>query len=366
MPTSFRRRGRPRPSPAGPSYRLGQFFLDARRHRLRCLNQTAREFLREGIPVTAADLSKQPLCTLTGELVGPNDLPLIQAWKEGSVHEETFVLTREDGSVRHLTWSVAPVRRKDGALRGLTATLVVSHPEPDWEELAGLAHDLRSPLQVLRLLMPILEALPPGHPEAHKTLERINTASDRALELGLDVLNWCQQPMRAGRPLDRGWVQLGAFLKILGTEQTPAAQRKGLTFNVDVGPAEKLEMNTNRSRFARLLNNLLINAIRYTRAGEVRLSARWRGEEKNRVLIVSISDTGAGLSPDEQDSIFQPFTRGRAGTETDSGGSGLGLSVVDRLIHELRLTLEVSSEQGQGSTFDVVVPSELLRERRER
>jgi signal transduction histidine kinase len=340
---------------------VGLFYLDTRRHRLSCLNQTAKEFLREEIPVTADDLSRHALHTLSGQPVRPADLPLVQAWREGTVQEDTFVLTRPDGGIRHLSWSVSPLRRKDGAVRGLSATLVVSIPEPDWEELAGLAHDLRSPLQVLRLLVPVLEALPPNHPEATKVLGRIRSASDRGLELGLDLLNWCQQPLR-GRPTERSWIPLEPFLQSMAAEHLPTAQRKGLPVVVEVGPAAGLDILTNRLRLGRLLGNLLTNAIRYTSEGEVRLEAKWREEAgKGRVMLLSVTDTGAGLDPEEQESIFQPFTRGRAGREGDSGGSGLGLAVVDRLIYDLGLALEVFSEQGLGSTFAVVVPLTLLR-----
>jgi signal transduction histidine kinase len=346
---------------------VGLFYLDTRRRRLICLNDTAREFLHEGIPLTGDELARQPLFTLNGEAVRVADLPLVRAWREGETREATFVLKRSDGSIRHLSWTVSPVRRKDGSLRGLSGTLVISIPEPDWEELAGLAHDLRSPLQVLRLLVPLLEALPQGHPEATKALERIRSASDRALELGLDLLNWCQQPLRGGRPAQRAWVGLGPMLHNLAAEQLPAAQRKGLQLHVDVGSAETLEMHADRSRLIRVLGNLLNNAIRYTPIGEVRLSAHWRiPEGKERSLILGVSDTGVGVPAEEQESIFQPFTRGKTGRESDSGGSGLGLTVVDRLLHELGVILEVASEEGKGSTFDLVVPGRLLREARKR
>jgi signal transduction histidine kinase len=78
-------------------------------------------------------------------------------------------------------------------------------------------------------------------------------------------------------------------------------------------------------------------------------------------LIISVEDTGVGISPEEQESIFQPFERGRAAKEGDSGGSGLGLAIVDRLVEELSLRLEVYSEYGKGSTFHLVIPVNMLR-----
>jgi signal transduction histidine kinase len=74
-----------------------------------------------------------------------------------------------------------------------------------------------------------------------------------------------------------------------------------------------------------------------------------------------VVDTGAGISREEQESIFQPYERGRAAKESDSGGSGFGLAVVDRLVSELGLSLEVYSEYGRGSAFHLSLPAALLR-----
>ena len=79
-------------------------------------------------------------------------------------------------------------------------------------------------------------------------------------------------------------------------------------------------------------------------------------------MALSVVDTGRGIPPEEQESIFQPFERGKAGKESDSGGSGLGLAVVDRLVEELGLELEVYSEYGRGSAFHLLVPAAILRE----
>ena len=73
-------------------------------------------------------------------------------------------------------------------------------------------------------------------------------------------------------------------------------------------------------------------------------------------------DTGPGISQEEQESIFQPFRRGKGGKESDSGGSGVGLAVVERLVEELELKLEVFSEYGHGSTFELVLPLKFLRQ----
>jgi signal transduction histidine kinase len=240
----------------------------------------------------------------------------------------------------------------------VVASLTLALPEPDWQELAGLAHDLRTPLQALRLLVPVLESMPFLRADAAELLERLRTAADRALAISLDLLDWCRAPTQPGRRVQRAWVPLGPFLESLAAQLTPLAQRKGITLVTDLGEAKALEANTDRNRLGRLLSNLLSNAVRYTAAGQVRLGASWRKDGAGQVeaLALSVVDTGAGISPEDQESIFQPFERGKAGRESDSGGSGLGLAVVDRLVKELGLTLEVFSEYGRGSSFELLLP----------
>src|SRR5262249_33088656 len=129
----------------------------------------------------------------------------------------------------------------------------------------------------------------------------------------------------------------------------------------DFSASQGWEVRTDRQRLMRILSNLLVNAIRYTPLGRVEFTTSWRDEAKGRALAISVVDTGVGISTEEQESIFQPFERGRAAKDSDSGGSGLGLSVVDRLVEELGVVLEVYSEHGRGSAFNLLLPATMLR-----
>jgi signal transduction histidine kinase len=94
------------------------------------------------------------------------------------------------------------------------------------------------------------------------------------------------------------------------------------------------------------------------------LKASWRDdtEGKRQGMTLSVIDTGPGITQEEQESIFEPFRRGKGGKESDSSGSGVGLAVVDRLVEELEMTLEVFSEYGRGSAFELVIPMKFLRQ----
>ena len=340
--------------------RVGQVYLDVRRRILYCLNETARQLLSEGVPLSGDNLAGSSFRTLEGEPVQAADLPVMRAWHQRTSQETSFLFTAPDGVARHLTWNAAPLGDRNG-VRGILSSLVVVPFEPDWQQLAGLAHDLRTPLQALRLLMPLLDntTLPA---EAHSILERIRACVDRTLAISLALLEWAHGPTR-GQSVKRQWFALEPFLDALADEQALEAQNKAIGWRTDFSAARELKIHADRVSLGRLMSNLMNNAIRYTPRGEVSVRVGWRGDQagQNPLLVLSVEDTGTGIPPEDQESIFQPFERGRTGRESDSDGSGLGLSVVDRLVEELGLTLEVFSEYGRGSRFEVLLPAELVR-----
>ncbi len=360
MATFFaRRKGSQRTQFTAPP-RVGHFYLNVTEQKLYCLNETAQAFIREGVPLTSADLATCPLFTLDGEPVAGSDLPLGRCRREGTPQEATFQMPRPGGPPDTLTWSVVPLRAGDGNISGVTATLVITPPDPDWEDLAGLAHDLRTPLQSIRFLIPVLETMPllPG---GAKALEHLRGAIDRSLAIAKDLLDWCKAPAQGAPRGQRNWVSLEPLLQELAAEQSTTARRKGITLDVDIATLRGVEAHTDGTRLGRLIGNLLSNAVYYTNTGRVRLHAGWRDEPAGKQsLELTVEDTGVGVAADKED-IFQPFQRGKAGQSSDSGGSGLGLAVVDRLIQDLGLTLEVFSEEGQGSRFALLLPATMVR-----
>jgi signal transduction histidine kinase len=360
-PPSQRRGGRPKPIDRPDTPHVGHVYLDARRRLLYCLNETARELQADGVPFTGPDLARQPLQQMTGEAVTPAEMPLSAAWANGRPSEATFVLIRRGGAVQYLHWTAAPLRDAHGQVQAVVGSVSVRPPEPDWQGLAGLAHDLRNPLQALRMSAEELvlgQALPA---DAREAVERMRRASERALSVGQDLLEWCRGPATGGRRVADSWLTLESYLISLIEEETAAAARKGLTLAHDLAPVRGWQMSTDRVRLGRLLANLLSNAVRYTPSGRVQFTASWVQETSGRSLCLEVVDTGAGISPEEQESIFQPFERGKAAKGDSSGGSGLGLAVVDRLVEELRLTIAVASEHGRGSTFRLFIPATMLR-----
>ncbi|MHB1425345.1 MAG: sensor histidine kinase [Gemmataceae bacterium] len=341
--------------------RVGQVYLDTRRRTLHCLNETARRLLHEGVPLSGAPGERSSLRTLDGEPVQSADLPLMRAWCQQTPQESSFLFAGAEGQTCQLIWNAAPLADAAG-VSGILSSLTVAPLETDWQHLAGLAHDLRTPLQALRLLMPLLDSTP-LQSEERSLLQRIRECADRTLAIGLDLLEWARGPIQGGRRVENIWFTLEPFLHALADEQAVQAQSKAIPWRTDFAAARGLEVQADRVRMGRLISNLMSNAIRYTSRGEVSVRASWRAgvPPACQLLVLSVEDTGRGIAPEDQESIFDPFERGQSAREGDSDGSGMGLAVVDRLVEELGLTLEVVSEYGRGSKFEVLLPPNRVR-----
>jgi CheY-like chemotaxis protein/anti-sigma regulatory factor (Ser/Thr protein kinase) len=114
-----------------------------------------------------------------------------------------------------------------------------------------------------------------------------------------------------------------------------------------------IAVNTDRSLLRRLVQNLVSNAIKYTRQGRVLVGVRRRGE----LIELQVIDTGIGIAPEKLGTVFREFTRLDEGAR-EAQGLGLGLSIVDRIARVLRLEIRIFSEEGKGTRFSVILPAD--------
>jgi signal transduction histidine kinase len=129
----------------------------------------------------------------------------------------------------------------------------------------------------------------------------------------------------------------------------PQVESKGLTFQLDL-PNNLPEVMVDRSQIERVLNNLVVNAIRYTKQGEIKVSSELRGS----FIAVSISDTGTGIPQEYLPHIFDKFVQ-VPGAAT--GGAGLGLAISRLIVEAHGGQISVQSEVTRGSTFTFTLPA---------
>jgi signal transduction histidine kinase len=114
-------------------------------------------------------------------------------------------------------------------------------------------------------------------------------------------------------------------------------------------------------RLRQVLTNLLGNAVKFTAEGHVTLHARLLERHGPRArLRFEVSDSGIGIAPEQQQAVFEPFTQADASTTRRFGGTGLGLAIVRRLVEMMGGEVALQSTPGQGSTFRVTLPLEVV------
>lgn len=131
--------------------------------------------------------------------------------------------------------------------------------------------------------------------------------------------------------------------------------KKNIHFVTNIDNAGNLYLSFDRMRMEKIMLNLLSNATKFTpENGTVKLSIECLSVKENKLNgRIIIEDTGCGMSKDFISKAFEPFTQERTPTTANIGGSGLGLSIVKRLVEMMGGHIEVKSEQGKGSTFTV-------------
>ena len=224
--------------------------------------------------------------------------------------------------------------------------------------LANMSHEIRTPLNGVLGMTAVL-ALSKLDERQRKAVEVIRMSGDHLLSTLNDILDLAK--IDAGQ-MDVETVEfvLGDIAEQIESLYSPQADKAGLSFSLryeDGVSAQSLRVG-DPTRLSQIVHNLVSNALKFTRKGGVRLSfgQDMSGEE----LIMRVRDTGCGMTADQLDRVFLPFTQADASTSREYGGTGLGLSIVSRLLEVMKGRIEVESEPDVGSLFTVYLPFRAL------
>jgi PAS domain S-box-containing protein len=214
--------------------------------------------------------------------------------------------------------------------------------------LATASHDLRQPLQTLALLNGTLRRMiiHENADEALSQQEQAIGAMSRLLNALLDI---SKLESGAIRPELTNF-RVGSLFEALRREFATIAASKGLGLQIETCEESAL---SDPHLVEQILKNLVSNAIKYTRAGGVRL----RTVHQDDLLRVEVHDTGIGIPADQIAYIYDEFYQVGVATNSSRDGYGLGLSIVQRLVRLLNARLEVASEVGRGSVFTLFLPT---------
>jgi PAS domain S-box-containing protein len=224
------------------------------------------------------------------------------------------------------------------------------------EFLSGMSHELRTPLNaVIGFTGTLLMRLPgPLTDDQERQLRTIQSNARHLLSLINDLLDVAR--IEAGKVvIQRAPTDLQAVLQEVAGSLRPLAEAKGLTLRV-IRPNADIVILSDQRALSQILINLLNNAIKFTDAGEVQLELAQAPAGELGSVMISVIDTGVGIRPEQQQSLFKAFEQVGDEKARRAEGAGLGLYLSQQLAHILGGTITVQSEHGVGSRFTLALP----------
>ena len=218
--------------------------------------------------------------------------------------------------------------------------------------LLTITHDIKAPAASIAGFIDLLSEYV-DRPKAVGYLQSISGSANHLLQLVSALLDY--HKLESGKA-ERHEVsfQPVALVSECVAQMQPLAMAKQLRLATDINVAEDMFCRSDAFRIKQIVNNLVSNAIKYTDEGEVRVGIT----VLNGWMTLSVSDTGCGMTPEEQQSVFNAFTRlpGAQGKE----GVGLGLTITREIVTLLGGRINVASTKGKGTTFRVCLPVKVV------
>jgi hypothetical protein len=226
--------------------------------------------------------------------------------------------------------------------------------------LANMSHELRTPLTAIIGYSEILadDARDLGVTDFLPDLEKIHAAGKHLLGLINSILDLSK--VEAGKmDLLPEKFEIASLVEEVEATAQPLMDKSGNTLEVRL--AEHLgRALTDLAKTRQILLNLLSNAAKFTERGRVVLDVRREPGESTDWLIMTVADTGIGMTPDQLKKLFRPFSQADASTARNYGGTGLGLALSKRFAEMMHGKIKVESEYGKGSTFTLKLPSDVV------
>lgn len=223
------------------------------------------------------------------------------------------------------------------------------------EFLATMSHEVRTPMNAVTGLLEILskDTLPDKQQNLVNVIRQSASVLLRILD---DILDFSR--IESGRlVLEAIPIRLVDIVNSVTTIFKPMCLDRGVSLTVHISDKVPDRVQGDPVRISQILHNLMSNAVKFSsgradQPGEVRVSLDWLNDQ----LEICVRDNGIGISEQQIQKIFTPFSQADTSTARHYGGSGLGLSIVTNLIQMMKGDLKVDSEQGKGSTFRVRLP----------
>jgi two-component system, OmpR family, phosphate regulon sensor histidine kinase PhoR len=294
--------------------------------------------------------------------------PLILASVFKSIRTVTIrddIQTKIDGEIVRLEVTISPIkshftptgeRMPDGwivIMRDITR--IKSLEEERDEFISVVSHELRTPITIAEGAISNAQVILDSKEANRKTVnETVKIAHDQMVFLAT-MINDLSTLSRAERGVgdDGEDIDVDELVHALYAEYEPEASKRRLALNIHM-PARIGHIHTSQLYLRELLQNFVINAIKYTHKGSITIDVT---KSKSGAITFSVKDTGIGISKSDQKRIFEKFFRAEDYRTRETNGTGLGLYVAAKLSRKLGTEIKVKSRLNHGSTFSITLPA---------
>jgi signal transduction histidine kinase/CheY-like chemotaxis protein/HPt (histidine-containing phosphotransfer) domain-containing protein len=227
--------------------------------------------------------------------------------------------------------------------------------------VANISHEIRTPMNAVLGFAGLLQKTSLNKNQ-HEYVKSIRSSAENLLTIINDILDLSR--IESGMMhIESLPFNLRELLDSLATMMNVKAKNRGLYLRTEVEDSIPENLKGDAVRLTQILMNLISNALKFTHEGGVSIKLE-TADTKDKTIFIrfTISDTGIGISPEKQKTIFDRFQQAQTETTRRYGGTGLGLSIVKQLVEIQNGSIMVESEPGKGSIFTVVLPFQIAAE----